>query len=181
MDIPIRGYPPFNYLQLMSLTIPKPFQILPKVPGVAVIGLLALQYAWMNATTEPNVHCDLIVERPHVSTHLAEKLGINAVKLNITSQCNVSQRFTEVEAWIEIEESNAKTVAHKFGVVRANAMKNNAKEARFENLYVECRKNVLSNYKGFAKGTVTLASGKEIPVHDDSSKFLDTNCRMGAK
>jgi hypothetical protein len=165
----------------MSLTIPKPFRTLPKVPSVAVIGLLALQYAWMTATTEPNVHCDLIVERPHVSTHLAEKLGINAIKLNITSKCNVPQRFTEVEAWIELEESNAKTVAHNFGSVRANALRNSNTEARFENLYVECRKNVLSNYKGFAKGFVTLASGKKIPVHDDSSKFLDTKCRMGAK
>jgi hypothetical protein len=135
----------------------------------------------MTATTEPKVHCDLIVEQPHVSTHLAEKLGINAIKLNVTSKCNVPQRFTEVEAWIELEESNVKTVAHNFGFVRANALRNSKSEARFENLYVECRKNVLSNYKGFAKGFVTLTSGKEIPVHDDSSKFLDTNCRMGAK
>ncbi len=165
----------------MSLTIPKPFRTLPKVPSVAVFGLLALQYAWMTATTEPNVHCDLIVERPHVSTHLAEKLGINAIKLNVTSKCNVPQHFTEVEAWIELEDSNAKTVAHNFGSVRANALRNSNTEARFENLYVECRKNVLSNYKGFAKGFVILASGKKIPVHDDSSKFLDTNCRMGAK
>lgn len=165
---------------------PNPEKILPKiikakvVPVWAIAAIVAAQIA-MNITTEPNVHCELIVERPHVSTHLAEKLGINAVKLNITSKCNVSQRFTEVEAWIEIEESNVKSVAHNFGVVRANAMQSNAKEARFENLYVECRKNVLSNYKGFAKGTVTLVSGKEIPVHDDSSKFLDTKCRMGAK
>lgn len=93
----------------------------------------------------------------------------------------MSQRFTEVEAWIEIDESNVRTVAHNFGAVRASAMRNNAQEARFENLFVECRKNILSNYKGFAKGKVTLASGKEIPVHADSSKFLDTNCRMGAK
>lgn len=165
----------------MSLTLPKPFRILPKVPSVAVIGLLALQYAWMSATTEPKVHCDLIVERPHVSTHLAEKLGVNAVKLNITSKCNASQRFTEVEAWIEIQELNAQSIAYNFGSVRANAMKNSEKEAQFENLYVECRKNLLSKYKGFAKGFVTLTTGKRIPVQDDSNIFIDTNCRIGAQ
>ena len=88
----------------MPLTIPKPLRILPKVPGVAVIGLMVFQYTLMAASSDPNVHCELKIQNPHQSTHAAEYLGLDVVKLKITSECNRPQKYTEITA--TIYESN---------------------------------------------------------------------------
>jgi hypothetical protein len=64
---------------------------MPKVPSLLVVGLLAAQFLILQITHNPEPNCTLNIERPHYSTSLSEIQNIDAIKLNITSTCNVSQ------------------------------------------------------------------------------------------
>ena len=165
----------------MSLTIPKPIRILPKVPGVAVIGLMALQYVWMAASSDPNVHCELKVQNPHQSTHAAEYLGLDVVKLKITSECNRPQKYTEITATIyESNEGLPKKVA-QFPNEIAVAAKPLDHAVEFERLRAPCVRGVKANYYGVAKGFAYLEGGQKFPVKGKSGKPFPIFCKIKAK
>ncbi len=90
----------------MSITLPrpgalKPFLTKPKIPGLVAIGLLAAQYILFGSGTSPDPHCTLKVEQIHKSTNLIEEQKILAIKLNVTSECNVPQDSTTIDAHID--------------------------------------------------------------------------------
>jgi hypothetical protein len=98
----------------MPITIPKPILLMPKVPGLLVIGLLAAQFLLFQSGNGPEPRCTVNVERSHHSTNLKENQNIDAIKLNITSTCNVPQNYTRVTARIQKIENNREVVAHNF-------------------------------------------------------------------
>lgn len=85
----------------MPITIPRPILLMPKVPSVVVAGLLAAQFLLFHIGHSPEPHCTLKVEKPHYSTSLKETKGIDAVKLNLTTKCNVPQKYTELNSSIQ--------------------------------------------------------------------------------
>lgn len=76
----------------------KSFFTTPKIPSIAVIGLMVAEFVILNNVIAPEPKCTLKVERPHYSTSLKETRNIDAIKLNITSECNFPQDYTEVES-----------------------------------------------------------------------------------
>jgi|OM-RGC.v1.034415110 hypothetical protein len=72
----------------MSITLPKPNFLKPKIPGVVAIGLLAAQFLLFSAGSNSEPKCDLKIERPHISTYLKEYRNTEALKINIVSKCN---------------------------------------------------------------------------------------------
>jgi len=98
----------------MPITIPKPILLMPKVPGVLVIGLLAAQFLLFQSGNGPDPKCTLRVEQPHYSTSLKENQNVDAIKLNITSTCNVPQSYTKVNASIQKIENNLEVTARTF-------------------------------------------------------------------
>lgn len=84
----------------MPITIPKPILLMPKFPSVAVVGLLVAQLLLFQNSHSPDPYCTLKVERPHYSTSLKETKGIDEVKLNLTTECNVPQKYTELNSSI---------------------------------------------------------------------------------
>ena len=165
----------------MPLTIPKPIRILPKVPGVAVIGLMILQYAWMNASSDPNVHCELKIQNPHQSTHATEYLGLDVVKLKITSECNRPQKYTEITATIyESNNGKSKKVA-KFSNELVVAAKPLDHVVEFERLTTPCVRGEKANYYGIAKGFAYLEGGQKFPVKGESGKPFPVSCKIKAK
>jgi hypothetical protein len=102
----------------MPITIPKPILLLPKVPSVLVVGLLAAQFFFFQIGHSPEPKCTLNVERPHHSTSLKEKRNIDAIKLNMTVTCNVPQKYSEIASSIQKIENNREVLAHRFQVIR---------------------------------------------------------------
>jgi hypothetical protein len=102
----------------MPLTIPKPILLLPKVPSLLVVGLLAAQFFFFQIGHSPEPKCTLNVERPHHSTSLKEKRNIDAIKLNMTVTCNVPQKYSEIASSIQKIENNREVLAHRFQVIR---------------------------------------------------------------
>jgi hypothetical protein len=165
----------------MTLTNPKPIRILPKVPGVAVIGLMVLQYVWMAASSDPNVHCELKIQNPHQSTYAAEYLGLDVVKLKITSECNRPQKYTEITATIyESNKGKSKKVA-KFPSEIVVAAKPLDHVVEFERLTAPCVRGEKANYFGIAKGFAYLEGGQKFPVKGDSGKPFPVFCKIKAK
>ena len=165
----------------MPLTIPKPILLLPKVPSVLVVGLLAAQFFFFQIGHGPEPKCTLNVERPHYSTSLKEIRNIDAIKLNITVDCNVPQKYSEITSSIQKIKNNREVLAHRFQVIRR------VPEVKFPNLvviqdlYKECLLGVWDTYKGEAKGYAMLDSGKKYPFEGDSGKYMAADCSIGAQ
>ena len=98
----------------MPITIPKPILILPKVPSLVVVGLLAAQFLLFGTGDSVEPKFTLRVEQPHYSTSLKERQNVDAIKLNITSTCNVPQSYTRVNASIQKIENNREVTARTF-------------------------------------------------------------------
>lgn len=165
----------------MPLTIPKPIRILPKVPGVAVIGLMILQYAWMNASSNPNVHCELKIQNPHQSTHAAEYLGLEVVKLKVTSSCNRPQKYTEITATIFESKGGKPVKSAQFLNEIAVAAKPIDHDVEFERLTAPCVRGVKASYFGIATGFAYLEGGQKFPVEGKSGKPFPVSCKIKAK
>jgi len=164
----------------MPLTLPKPFSILPKVPGVAVIGIMILQYAWMSASSDSAPHCELRIQNPHQSTHAAEYLGLDVVKLKVTSSCNKPQRYTELNATIrEFEGKKSKKIAEFLNQI-ALVQKPSDHDVDFERLNIPCKKGVVVSYFGTAEGFAYLKTGEKIPVTGSSGKPFPVPCKIRA-
>jgi len=161
--------------------IPKSLFTTPKIPSIAAVGLMVAELVILNYFNAPEPFCTLNVERPHYSTSLKESRNIDAIKLNITSQCNVSQEYTEIVPSIEKIEGGRQLVVHNFGSEKRNSLKSNPKVAEFQDLYVLCRLGKSMSYSGVAKGIVYLKGGGTVPVQGDSGLFRATNCAIGAQ
>jgi hypothetical protein len=165
----------------MPLTIPKPILLLPKVPSLLVVGLLAAQFFFFQIGHSPEPKCTLNVERPHHSTSLKEKRNIDAIKLNMTVTCNVPQKYSEIASSIQKIENNREVLAHRFQVIRRVPEIKSSNLVVIEDLYKECLFGVWSTYKGEAKGYAMMQSGKKYPLNGDSGKYMAADCSIGAQ
>ena len=165
----------------MPLTIPKSVLLSPKVPSIAVVGLLAAQFLILQNIGEAEPKCALKVERPHYSTSLSEDQNIDAIKLNITSTCNVSQKYTQLNASIQKIQDNREITAYSFVNERRNSTAKSPNVASFKGLYGRCLKGASASYRGTAQGYVYLENGKKLAVKGDSGKFVAAGCLIGAQ
>ena len=165
----------------MPITIPKPILLLPKVPSVVVVGLLAVQFLLFQIGHSPEPKCILKVERPHYSTSLNETQNVDAIKLNITATCNVPQKYTEISANIQKIQKNQEVTAFRFESERRSAMTGAPNIATFKNLYVPCIMGISVSYRGVARGYVYLENGQKYAVRGDSGNFVAAECLIGAE
>jgi hypothetical protein len=165
----------------MSVTIPKPNLLNFKVPGVLAVGLLAAQFLLFQYGHDTEPECFLNVERPHYSTSLSENQNIDAIKLNITSTCNVPQKYTQLSASIQKIQNNREITAYSFVNQRRSSTTKSPNVVSFKELFGPCRKGVSAAYRGAAQGYVHLANGKKLAVKGDSGKFVAAECLIGAQ
>jgi hypothetical protein len=165
----------------MPITIPKPILLMPKVPSLLVVGLLAAQFLILQITHNPEPNCTLNIERPHYSTSLSEIQNIDATKLNITSTCNVSQKYTQLTADIQKIQNNREITAYSFENERRSSTSKMPNVVTFKDLFAPCKKTISGSYRGTAQGYVYLESGKKVAVKGDSGKFVATRCLIGAQ
>ena len=165
----------------MSITIPKPNLLNFKVPGVLAVSLLAAQFLLFQYGNDPEPNCTLNVERPHYSTSLSENQNVDAIKLNITSICNVSQKYTQLSASIQKIQNNREITAYSFVNERRNSTAKSPNVASFKELYGRCLKGASASYRGTAQGYVYLENGKKLAVKGDSGKFVAAGCLIGAQ
>ena len=165
----------------MPLTLPKSILFLPKVPGVLVIGLIATQIIFFVHGNDTEPICTLKVDRRHYSTSLSENKDFDAIKLNITSSCNVPQKYTELTASIQKIKNDRQVSAFKFERTRRLPTKKTPNITNFKDLFVPCTKGVAVAYSGEAKGYVFLENGKKYRVEGTSGKFIAVACLVGAQ
>ena len=161
--------------------IPKSILTTPKVPSIAVVGLMVAQLVVFNLVNNPEPTCTLKVERPHHSTSMKEQQNLDAIKLNITSECTAPQKFTRLTARIQKLSNNREVTVSNFVSRIADPISKSRRTAEFRNLFTECQFGIDASYKGLAKGYVILESGKRINVTGDSGKYEDENCAIGAQ
>lgn len=170
----------------MSVMLPKPRKIKPlllkpKIPGLLAIGLLAAQYILLGLGTSPEPQCTLKVENVHESTYLKEQKGALALKLNITSECNVEQKSTTLDARIDQILNLDQIVTKTFENVTVLPSRKDRTKAYFLNLIVSCIKSPPILYGGYAKGDVLLKNGRKIQVKGFSKEFKAVPCAVKAK
>ena len=165
----------------MPITIPKSILLAPKIPSLAVVGLLAARFFILQSIGGTEPKCTLKVERPHYSTSLSEDQKIDAIKLNITSTCNVSQKYTQLNASIQKIENDREITAHLFANERRSSTAKSPNVASFKELYGQCLKGVSASYSGIAQDYIFLENGKKIAVKGDSGKFVAAGCLIGAQ
>jgi|Laugrespbdmm15sd_2_1035082.scaffolds.fasta_scaffold09378_2 hypothetical protein len=171
----------FLYFSGMPITIPKSLLLVPKIPSIAVVGLLAAQFLILQSIGGTEPKCTLNVERPHYSTSLSENQNIDAIKLNITSICNVSQKYTQLSASIQKIKNNREITAYSFVNERRSSTTKSPNVASFKELFGPCQKGVSAAYRGTAQGYVYLENGKKLAVKGDSGKFVAAGCLIGAQ
>jgi hypothetical protein len=154
---------------------------MPKVPGLFVIGLLAAQFLFFQSGNGPEPKCTLYIERPHHSTSLKESKNVDAIKLNITSTCNLPQNYTRITAYIQKIENNREVVVHNFPARLAVSTPKSPETAVFKNIFINCMPGIKGAYKGFAKGYVLLKNGERIKVAGNSGNYEATDCAIGAQ
>lgn len=165
----------------MSITFPVKQILKFKVPGVLAMGLVLGQFLMTGNQSNTIPNCTLKVERPHTSTSLYEKRKINAIKLNLVSECDSPQRFTTLQADIQIIKNDNQITAHDFGSITAKSSKKNPSKAYFLDLFLECKSSETALYLGQASGNVYFDNGVTVPVSGSSIKFLPVDCTLGAK
>ena len=171
----------FPYFSGMPITISKSLLLVPKIPSIAVVGLLAAQFLILQSIGGTEPKCTLNVERPHYSTSLSENQNIDAIKLNITSICNVSQKYTQLSASIQKIQNNREITAYLFVNERRSSTTKSPNVASFKELFGPCQKGVSAAYRGTAQGYVYLENGKKLAVKGDSGKYVAAGCLIGAQ
>ena len=116
---------------------------MPKVPSLLVVGLLAAQFLILQVTHSPEPICALNIERPHYSTSLNEDQNIDAIKLNITSICNVPQKYTQLSAAIQKIQNNREITAYSFDNERRSSTIKTPNAVTFKDLFASCKKVLL--------------------------------------
>jgi hypothetical protein len=131
--------------------------------------------------TIPEPTCTLKVDRPHHSTSIKEKHNIDAIKLNITSECTADQKYSRINARIEKLENNREVTIRNFTPRIAEPTSKSPRKVFFRNLFAECKLGVGTAYKGVAEGYVILKNGKKVNVTASSGKYEVVNCAIGAQ
>ena len=165
----------------MPITIPKSILLTPKIPSIAVVGLLAAQLIVLNFLNSPEPTCTLVVERPHHSTSVKERQNLDSIKLNITSKCTAPQEYTRVTARIQKLQNDREVTVSNFLSRTANSTTRVPSEATFRNLFTECKFGDEAAYRGSAEGYVMLKGGKKVKVTGNSGKYEVANCSIGAQ
>jgi hypothetical protein len=165
----------------MPITIPKSILLAPKIPSIAVVGLMLAQFVVFNIVNNPEPTCTLVVERPHHSTSIKERQNLDSIKLNITSKCTAPQEYTRVTARIQKLQNNREVTASSFLSKTANSTARVPSEASFRNLFTECKFGDAAAYRGSAEGYVMLKDGKKVNVTGNSGKYEVANCFIGAQ
>lgn len=153
----------------------------PKIPGLLAIGLLAAQYILLGPGNSPEPNCTINVEQIHKSTDLYEAQKVLAIKLNVTSECNVPQESTTIDAHIDQILGNQQITIREFKKEIARPTKKENSKARFLWLFAECEKSEPILYSGYAEGHVLLRDGRKIEVNGISPKFQAISCQVKAK
>jgi len=177
----IKDVTAFPYFLRMPINISKSLLLAPKIPSLAVVGLLAAQFFILQSFEGTEPKCTLNVERPHYSTSLFENQNIDAIKLNISSICNVSQKYTQLSASIQKIQNNREITAYSFVNQRRSPTTKSPNVASFRELFGPCRKGISAAYRGTAKGYVYLENGKKLAVEGNSGKFVAAGCLIGAQ
>lgn len=167
----------------MTITIPKPTKPslkIPKVPGWFFVAALIAQYAIMNSDGANEPLCTLTVQWPHYSESLA-KSQIDAIKLNIDSECNLPQKYSELTSIIEKYENGSVKVFYQSRITRVTPLKKIPRIAEFRDFWGKCEKNSLDSYRGRAEGRVQLEDGRLIAVTGTSGIFHPIRCSPRAK
>lgn len=134
---------------------------MPKVPSLLVVGLLAAQFLVFQVTDSPEPNCTLNIERPHYSTSLSEIQNIDAIKLNITSTCNVSQKYTQLTADIQKIQNNREITAYSFENERRSSTSKTPNVVTFKDLFAPCKKNYLGLLSWYRAGLCLLEKWKK--------------------
>jgi len=165
----------------MSITFPVKQILKFKVPGVLALAILAGQLTLTGLPTKDHPLCKLKVERPHTSTFTKERKNLDVLKLNITSECEVEQKYTILNADLQAIFENTQITAHRFNAELRTGVGKGRTEARFRNLLVNCASLESTMYLGHASGEVHLANGKVEKVSGDSEYFVSEDCKIEAK
>jgi hypothetical protein len=94
---------------------------------------------------------------------LSEIQNVDAIKLNITSTCNVSQKYTQLSADIQKIQNNREITAYSFENERRSSTSKTPNVVTFKDLFAPCKKTISGSYRGIAQGYVYLESGKRWP------------------
>jgi hypothetical protein len=149
-------------------------------PPWVLAAIIATQIVLNVVSVSPEPKCTLEVEYPHHSRSMERDMGIDAIKINIKSECNVPQLYTEVDASIESKVGEVVTT-YVFARTREPADSKDPKTAYFKRLFKFCAKGKGAEYKGAAIGTVHLRNGRDVDVSDKNLNYFPQNCRITAK
>lgn len=158
----------------------KPSLKIPKVPGWFFIAALIAQNLIMNAGKPIEPICTLKLNWPHYSTSLG-KNGVNAIKLNIDSECNLPQKYSELTSIIEKYESGSLKIFYQSRITRVTPLKKTPRLAEFRDFWGKCENNSLDSYRGRAEGRVQLEDGRLIAVTGTTGIFRPIRCLPRAK
>ena len=155
--------------------------IQPRIPTLFVAGLLVAQFLIFGSGNSPEPKCTLKVNRPHYSTYLNEFKNVNAIKLSITSKCDMPQNYTELTLSIKRLENEQKVTTSKLELKRKYSNTNFPNVTKFEDFYILCQKGFTYSYRGEAKGYVSLKNGRIVKVQGNSGKYLAVPCLFVTK
>lgn len=172
--------PNIKVLWLMPKIFSKSVLLQPRIPTLFVVGLMVAQYLIFGSGNSPEPKCTLKVQQPHYSTYLKEYRNIDAIKLNITSTCNLPQNYTEISSSIQKIVNSRQITAHNFKLERRDSSTKSPNTVVFHELYVACVMGSKVAYRGDATGYVYLRDGRKIKVLNSSKKFMAVACSIVA-
>ena len=168
----------------MSLLKPRPLipiLIKPVVPVWVLIAAMAAQYAITTIDRSENISCFLKFERIHHSTSVNERIGKDAIKLNITSECTQEQFQTQLTSRIYSIRNGKEILIYGSNPTNQLADKRERRKAYFLDFWVECKKGATEMYRGSAEGEVSLKDGRKLSVSGNTGKYLAVKCESKAK
>lgn len=171
----------------MSITIPKPGEILPtivkaRVPGWVLVAAVVAQFAINQATQPHEPSCKIDVQRVHQSTHSREFQNVSEAKVKISTDCTAPQKLTKLDVSIveELPDGSFRVVKRFIDATQRPEL-NNPKYTLFENLTVPCNGKGNAMYAGRAEGFVEFPNGSTFPVESKLKKPFPVPCRISAR
>jgi hypothetical protein len=142
---------------------------------VTALILVAIQPIPMAHAVEKKAPCRLEVDSAHLSTDIFEKFRFQAVKVNASSICNVSQ--SNVTITVEIWKTGAlgnhlvrqKTINSK-GITQSGGQVNNF------STFIKCRDRTPTNYYGVSYSKALINGKWQYARHILSKKTTLLNC-----
>lgn len=151
------------------------------MPVWVLIAAMAAQYAITTIDRPEDISCFLKFERIHHSTSVNERIGKDAIKLNITSECTQEQIQTQLTSRIYSIRNGEETLIYSSNPTNQLADKKDQRKAYFLDFWVECEKGATEMYRGSAEGEVALKDGRKLSVSGNTRKYLTVKCESKAK